>query len=190
MKSYTKAFMAHEELRRRSRHVTADFSTREYESMRVRVHKKLERILNWKIAQKSLGQPRVYATTYLCIFLVIIYVLCAIFVRFPVQMSQKSSCTWALRDMKQNSKRMSDFFQIRNSNFIILPRFLDLPFRYPSSFFHRNKRVLPVKKFSPAAMYVVRARGFEKNNSILCIKSALICHRRSDFRVLRSRRIS
>ena len=30
---------------------------------RARVDGKLERILNWKIAQKSLGQPRVYATT-------------------------------------------------------------------------------------------------------------------------------
>ena len=31
--------------------------------LRARAHGKLERILNWKIAQKSLGQPRVYATT-------------------------------------------------------------------------------------------------------------------------------
>ena len=63
---------------------------------------KLERILNWKIAQKSLGQPRVYATTcdesgiILAYFLLLFTVYVVIFVRFPVQMSQKSSCTWAL----------------------------------------------------------------------------------------------
>ena len=72
-------------------------------TFRARVDGKLDRILNRKIARKSLGQPRVYATTcdesgiILAYFLLLFTIYVMIFVRFPVQMSQKSSCTWALR---------------------------------------------------------------------------------------------
>ena len=68
-------------------------------SVRARVDGKLDRILNRKIARKSLGQPRVYATTcdesgiILAYFLLLFTIYVMIFVRFPVQMSQKSSCT-------------------------------------------------------------------------------------------------
>ena len=68
-------------------------------SIWARVDGKLDRILNRKIARKSLGQTRVYATTcdesgIICAYFLLLFTFyVVIFVRFPVQMSQKSSCT-------------------------------------------------------------------------------------------------
>ena len=91
--------------------------------VRARVDGKLDRILNRKIARKSLGQPRVYATTcdesgiILAYFLLLFTIYVMIFVRFPVQMSQKSSCTWALNNGSICSKMLPKKFQHEHNCF-------------------------------------------------------------------------
>ena len=66
------------------------------ETLRARVDGKIRPDSKQKITQKSLGQPRVYATTcdesgiILTYFSLLFTVYVVIFVRFPVQMSQKT----------------------------------------------------------------------------------------------------
>jgi len=62
-------------------------------SDRARVDGKLDRILNRKIARKSLGQPRVYATTcdefgIICAYFLLLFKFyVVIFVRFSMQIT-------------------------------------------------------------------------------------------------------